>query len=740
MRRISRNGWLLIGGSVVGGITVLSILAIFVLYPRVGEWAIRNKALPKLRAKLDRSVTVESIDVGRGTAVLRDVVISGPGDARGKPLVHIDEMTVHYGFWGSLTGDIDISSVEVQGAQTYALRSADGTDNFRDIAVKLGLVEPDAVAEQRAARSSFPSGMKPDDFTVNGASFELRDSLAGVTMGASNVALSAHRGGTAHLSMTDVVVGTSFGQQAGTERVNITTELSDPLNTAVVDVVGGHVSLWTGMSLTGIKGSIAKGDESDTTLVIDLEGGHGGAQGELWGAKGWIDPVARTGSLEAKADAFTLDRIRSVLEGSAVVDYDKTAVGAELTVDVSDKGVAFAGRFELSGGNIYHPMLAEKTVRDISVGGDIAGSFDRKTRTVTLEKADLISNDVGFHIDGYLRMPGGIDPDTGERRVRPRAGGHLVIPPVKCQAMLDAIPEELVSYLQGFKLSGNFDTDLTVDIDWEDLQKTVLDGGVGLLRCKPRASPKDSRVRELDDEFIHYVEIERDKWLSFVVGPSNDDFVPLWDVSPYLLKSLMTTEDGAFYYHKGFIVKEFRTALIKNLEAGYFRYGASSITMQVVKNVILYREKTLSRKLQELFLTWYIETQLSKDRIFEIYVNAIEYGPGLYGIGPAAEEYFGKHPRDLNPVEAAFFSSILPDPKRRYGQYCRGELWKWSGKKIARILKLMHYRKKLTDEEYAEAELTELVFDHPEDMDQQECDARVSRAVRRARSTNPMKK
>jgi hypothetical protein len=726
---------------VVGGITILSVLAIFVLYPRVGEWAIRNKALPKLRAKLDRSVTVESIDVGRGTAVLHDVVIGGPNDAPGKPLAYVDKVTVHFGFWGSLTGDIDVSIVEVEGARGHAVRSADGTDNFRDIAVKLGLVE-DGKADDGSEPSGggFPSGLKPDEFVVTGASFEFRDSLAGVTAGASNVSLSGTRGGTVRLSMTDVVVGTTFGQQAGTEDVLITTDLADPINTAVVEVSDGYMSLWTGMSLTGIKGTIAKGDASDTTMIVDLVGGYGGAEGELWGAKGWLDPIARTGSLDAKADKFTLDRISSVLEGSAVVDYDKTSVDAALTIDVSNKGMAFAGSFHLSGGNVFHPMLAEKTVRDISVGGDIAGSFDRATRTVRLEKADLVSNDVGFQVDGYVSMPGGIDPESGERRAEPRAGGHLLIPPVGCQAMLEAIPKELAPYLQGFKLRGNFDTDLTVDIDWADLDKTVLDGGVGLLRCKPRRSPKDSRVRELKDEFVHYVEVERDRWLNFVVGPSNDDFVPIWDVSPYLLKSLMTTEDGAFYYHKGFIVKEFRTALIKNLKAGYFRYGASSITMQVVKNVILYREKTLSRKLQELFLTWYIETQLSKDRIFEIYVNAIEYGPGLYGIGPAAEEYFGKHPRDLNPVEAAFFSSILPDPKRRYGQYCEGELWKWSTKKIARIVKLMHYRKKLTDDEFAEAEATELVFDRPEDIDVDRCKKRVRRAVKRSRPTNPMKK
>src|SRR5688572_26223042 len=133
--------------------------------------------------------------------------------------------------------------------------------------------------------------------------------------------------------------------------------------------------------------------------------------------------------------------------------------------------------------------------------------------------------------------------------------------------------------------------------------------------------------------------------------------------------------------------------------------------MQFVKNVLLYREKTVARKLQELFLTHYVEETLEKERIFEIYVNVIEFGPGIYGIGPAARHYFGKHPRDLNPVEAAFFSSILPSPKKRHLQYCDGELSRTGDAKVQRILKLLHERKKLTDEEYQTALQTPLVFD-----------------------------
>ena len=235
------------------------------------------------------------------------------------------------------------------------------------------------------------------------------------------------------------------------------------------------------------------------------------------------------------------------------------------------------------------------------------------------------------------------------------------------------------------------------------------------------------------------MELEENNFMSFVVGPENPDFVPYAEVSHYLLDSLISTEDSGFRKHKGFITREFKSALIKNLKEGYFKYGASSITMQIAKNVFLYREKTLSRKLQELFLTWYLETVLPKERLLEIYVNVIEFGPGLYGIGPAAQHYFGKRARDLNPLEAAFFSSILPSPKKRYLQYCEGELNRWGDAKVARIIKLNHERGLISDEEYQAAIAQPLQFVRAETFSREECVTMTKRMIQKTRATMPKK-
>jgi membrane peptidoglycan carboxypeptidase len=203
--------------------------------------------------------------------------------------------------------------------------------------------------------------------------------------------------------------------------------------------------------------------------------------------------------------------------------------------------------------------------------------------------------------------------------------------------------------------------------------------------------------------------------------------VPYADISPHLVNSIMTTEDSTFMRHRGFIPSEFRSALKANLERGYFRLGASSITMQMVKNVLLSREKTLSRKLQELFLTWYVERSLSKERILEIYLNVIEFGPRIYGIGRAAHHYFGKAAKQLTPRESAWFSSILPNPKRRYVHYCRGAPdAKWEAY-LNRILKRMHERGRLTDAEFDQAMVDRLRFDRAEATPERECLEMVKR-------------
>jgi len=163
-----------------------------------------------------------------------------------------------------------------------------------------------------------------------------------------------------------------------------------------------------------------------------------------------------------------------------------------------------------------------------------------------------------------------------------------------------------------------------------------------------------------------------------LVSPENTDFTPLTNISEYLKKAILTNEDPSFFYHRGFVTDAFKQSIVKNLRTGKFKRGASTISMQLVKNVFLTREKTMARKLEEILLVYILENNylVSKDRMLEVYLNIIEWGPNVYGIGEASRFYFNKKPNQLTLSESLFLASIIPSPKKF--------MWRFDGNGVAR--------------------------------------------------------
>jgi hypothetical protein len=720
---------LLVAGCVLAGLVVLLLIGLFVIYPKVGAHLIESKYVPRVAAKLGREVTVDDVDVSLGHATLLGVTVRGDGDGA-EPLARVARVEVEFDTWASFVGNAEIEDVLAEGVVVALRRGASG-DNFTDLAVRLG-VRPAPAGAPAAKPASFGS-LRPRQLRVRELAVAMTDEITGtiVTIAGGEADYGADKKARARLANIVVKTSAGPGAQLGSLAVERPSG-GDP----TVTVLDGELRLWPRLALTGISGTIAPNGEPGR-YDLDFAGGYGGVAGTLWTAQGWFDP-ASAGAIDATAERFTLDRLAPILEQSPVKDFAATTIDARLHVDVTPIDAKFTADFHLAGLNVGHPLLAEKEVRGLELAGDIAGAFTRASRTLVIEKGAFESRGLPFELTGSASLAGGMMID-GTRRAKPAVDAAFHVRPIACQAALAAIPVELAPHLEGYKMKGTFRTDVRLSVDMANIPASILDGSVRIRDCKVVARPEDSPERLLA-QFEHFVELDQDEWMSFIVGPDNPDFVPITEVSPYLLKSLMTTEDSAFYTHKGFIVREFQSALVKDLEAGYFKYGASSITMQLVKNVLLYREKTLARKLQELFLTWDIENVLEKDRILEIYVNVIEYGPALYGIGPAARHYFGKAAKDLNPVEAAFFSSILPGPKARYKQYCEGTLTKWTSGKIERILGIMRKRERLTEEEYQQALATPLLFNKDGTESEKECLERTKKAIKNARPTNPMKK
>jgi len=141
-------------------------------------------------------------------------------------------------------------------------------------------------------------------------------------------------------------------------------------------------------------------------------------------------------------------------------------------------------------------------------------------------------------------------------------------------------------------------------------------------------------------------------------------WVPLKRISAYLVKAVIIAEDDKFWSHEGFDFEAIQKAIEKDLKAKKFKWGASTISQQLAKNLYLTPSKNPVRKLKEAILTWRIEQALSKKRIIELYLNCVEWGEGIFGAEAAARHYYGKGAAALGAEEAARLAVVLPNPLR----------------------------------------------------------------------------
>lgn len=134
-------------------------------------------------------------------------------------------------------------------------------------------------------------------------------------------------------------------------------------------------------------------------------------------------------------------------------------------------------------------------------------------------------------------------------------------------------------------------------------------------------------------------------------------------ISPNLKKALITSEDAKFLDHEGFDWEGIQTAWEKNLKKGKIVAGGSTISQQLAKNLFLSGKKTPWRKLEEAAITIMMEKMMSKRRIFEIYLNVIEWGNGVFGAEAAARHYYRKSARNLSVGESAKLAAMVPNPR-----------------------------------------------------------------------------
>ena len=140
-------------------------------------------------------------------------------------------------------------------------------------------------------------------------------------------------------------------------------------------------------------------------------------------------------------------------------------------------------------------------------------------------------------------------------------------------------------------------------------------------------------------------------------------WTPLADIAPSLIGAIVKAEDPAFFAHHGVDWKATRAAARACFRARRVIRGGSTLTQQLARNLYLTPTRSVVRKVREMVIARRLERHLSKARILELYLNLVEWGPGVWGCAAASDYYFGKAPRDLDPFESTLLAIVLPSPK-----------------------------------------------------------------------------
>lgn len=276
----------------------------------------------------------------------------------------------------------------------------------------------------------------------------------------------------------------------------------------------------------------------------------------------------------------------------------------------------------------------------------------------------------------------------------------VAIPKMNAQDFITSLPKGLFTNFEGMEAEGHFDFKLDFEYNKNKPNDLIFDSQLHKenLRITKYGA---ANLAKLNGEFTYRAIENGIEQRPVLVGAANPNYTPLDQISPFLEKAVLTNEDPSFFRHRGFINEAFKQSIVKNIRTKKFARGASTISMQLVKNVFLTREKTLSRKLEEILLVYILENNriASKSRMLEVYFNVIEWGPNVYGIGEASQFYFQKKPSDLTLNECLYLASIVPKPKKFMWQFDGDGNQKPYAQKNQKFIKNLMLRRALITEQ-----------------------------------------
>ena len=378
-------------------------------------------------------------------------------------------------------------------------------------------------------------------------------------------------------------------------------------------------------------------------------------------------PIHHTWSLDGNLDHSTRNYRASMTaldgnNGFAIINELKkahfgfTRLEGELSDDGSDAdGTHYTLFVEGDGLLLNHRYLATRDVTIDSTSAHFHLTISEKA--ITIDSTSVLKlNETEIH-------PFFTYEKNGNRK--PRVSLYIHEEDRDAKQFIGSLPDGLFQVIPDLQLTGRIDFCLFFDCDFNEVDSLAFDFSIGSHNRSVSINGDVAKITRFNAPF-DYVFFENGDTARVVnIGPDNPHFCPFDQIPPYLTKSILATEDAGFFQHRGFIKSSIREALIADIKAGKLRRGGSTLTMQLIKNLFLNRNKVFSRKFEEMLLVWLIEDYrlISKERMFEIYVNIAEWGPGIIGIGEASDFYFGKKPQELTLSECLYLASLIRAPK-----------------------------------------------------------------------------
>ena len=355
-------------------------------------------------------------------------------------------------------------------------------------------------------------------------------------------------------------------------------------------------------------------------------------------------------------------------------------VSASLDIGIDEESFDMKGSLNFQKFAFFHEKISPNVIHDMNASADINVKYTFKDDKLAIDPLRLTSGPITA--TGFVNIT--------NVRSNPVIQFEIGAKDIKCADIPAAIPPGLLPTITELQIAGStFSPKLYGKVPWKNplissLKESGFEGKCFPVVVSPHMpSVLNDPNYTFTTDYTYFTD-------AITIGPGTKEYTPTDKIPPFVRAAMFLTEDKRFFDHGPLRISFIERALRLNLNLRKYVYGGSTISQQLTKNLFLDRRKNLARKLEEAFIAWRMENVVSKTRIFELYINMIEFGPDIYGVTNAAKFYFNKTPSELTPLEGAYLASLKVSPSKGGRFYKSGfPTTGWWPKRMKYILKTL---------------------------------------------------